>query len=241
MNFFGHAVIASWARPDPAFALGAMLPDLGRMLGARHVSSEDPALGAGIAFHHESDRVFHQSRVFAEFERAALAYFRERRVPRGPRRALSHIGVELLLDCHLASKEQVASYLRALNAAGRTDVADRITWRSGSAAHGRDLQSAQLDFQELCRRLASRVERLVPERPRDLTPRLEAILSGHPRLALPGDRGSEVHASVNDWLDMTWPVVEQRLPEWLAELATGLHLKQAIQPELGLPNSEQAA
>jgi hypothetical protein len=28
VNFFGHATVASWHSDEPAFALGAMLPDL---------------------------------------------------------------------------------------------------------------------------------------------------------------------------------------------------------------------
>src|SRR4029079_14058794 len=64
VNFFGHALVASWRSRAPAFALGAMLPDFASMCRARVEVVGHADLAAGVDWHHETDRVFHAAGAF---------------------------------------------------------------------------------------------------------------------------------------------------------------------------------
>ena len=66
MNFFGHAVVATWHATEPRFVLGAMLPDFAAMIRARPPAARDPELARGIALHHATDEVFHDAPTFRE-------------------------------------------------------------------------------------------------------------------------------------------------------------------------------
>ena len=66
MNFFGHACVASWERSDPAYVLGAMLPDFAGMIRGRIAEIERPDLRAGIELHRRTDAIFHRMDGFAE-------------------------------------------------------------------------------------------------------------------------------------------------------------------------------
>ena len=101
MNFFGHAAVTSWSTVPPArarVALGAMLPDFQTMSGVRAVAIDDPDVAAGVELHHRTDAVFHRLPVVTGLMRELFEAMSEVGVGRGPARAASHAGVELLLD-----------------------------------------------------------------------------------------------------------------------------------------------
>lgn len=98
MNFFGHAVAACWRSDDPAFVLGAMLPDFASMCRGKLSAVGDTKVAAGIEFHHSCDQVFHRAPLFRELMRWLELRLRARSVHRGGARGAAHVGVELLLD-----------------------------------------------------------------------------------------------------------------------------------------------
>lgn len=98
MNYFGHAAIASWKEGKGGLPLGAMLPDFTTMCGARVTGTSDDEVANGIDLHHETDRVFHQAPVVTGLMRELDARLERAGCARGPRRAVAHIGTELLLD-----------------------------------------------------------------------------------------------------------------------------------------------
>lgn len=115
VNFFGHAVVASWLSSDGGLALGAMLPDFQSMCGARVADPGDLTIAAGIDLHHRTDAAFHRLPGFVALGREVEARLEAAGVSRGPRRAVGHIGVELLLDgVLLTDAAGRAAYLAAL-------------------------------------------------------------------------------------------------------------------------------
>jgi len=99
VNYFGHAAVASWSAPaEPGVALGAMLPDFAVMCGGRIASADEASVADGIALHHATDAAFHQLPVVTGLMRELDGLLDRGGCARGPRRAVAHIGVELLLD-----------------------------------------------------------------------------------------------------------------------------------------------
>lgn len=98
MNYFGHAAVASWSTTDPAAALGAMLPDFATMSRTRLAEPVDRGIAEGIALHHATDAAFHQLAPVLGLMRELDERLSAAGCARGPRRAVAHIGVELLLD-----------------------------------------------------------------------------------------------------------------------------------------------
>jgi len=100
VNFFGHAAVASWSSGSAAVVLGSMLPDFATMSGARIANDgdHDDELARGIDIHHATDATFHRLPVVTGLMRDLDTLLAERGCARGPRRAVAHIGVELLLD-----------------------------------------------------------------------------------------------------------------------------------------------
>jgi len=125
VNYFGHAVVASWSRPDPGCALGAMLPDFQTMCGARVASVADLAIGAGIELHHATDAAFHRLAPFGALVRELEERLAKAGVSRGPMRAVGHVGIELLLDGVLLDDAGA----RALYTAALAHPIDPIRWR----------------------------------------------------------------------------------------------------------------
>lgn len=178
MNYFGHAAVASWSGPvEPGVTLGSMLPDFCGMCGARIAAADEAAVADGIALHHATDAAFHRlpavtglmSELDDELLRAGCA--------RGPRRAVAHIGVELLLDGVLIDEPGYrAAYL-------------------GGLAHQPALRWSDPEggprFATLLDRLR---DRGVPDdlrRPEAVTARVHRVLAGRPRLApSPGELGA---------------------------------------------------
>ena len=107
MNYFGHAAVASWHSAEPAAALGSMLPDFATMSGAQLAEPTDEGIARGIALHHATDSAFHQLPPVLALMRELDDRLQAGGCARGPRRAVAHIGVELLLDGVLV---EVAAY-----------------------------------------------------------------------------------------------------------------------------------
>jgi hypothetical protein len=119
VNFFGHAAVATWSAPAsgaaPAVVLGAMLPDFATMCGGRIAAADEESVTAGIALHHATDSVFHKLPVVTGLMRELDEHLAHGRCARGPRRAVAHIGVELLLDGVLVDEPAYrAAYLSGL-------------------------------------------------------------------------------------------------------------------------------
>ena len=125
VNFFGHAAVASWTSSAPGVVFGAMLPDFSTMSGARVESTADADVTAGIALHHATDAAFHTLPVVTGLMRELDERLARLGCARGPRRAVAHIGVELLLDGVLVDEP---TYREAYTRGIAHDVA--ITWRS---------------------------------------------------------------------------------------------------------------
>jgi hypothetical protein len=207
LNFFGHAVTARWVSASPAFAWGAMLPDLVAMIGSRIVSIESEAVRRGLAFHHHSDRIFHHDPTFASLESAARARLQVLGVSKGPRRALSHVGPELILDGFLSRRrENVDAYRAALSeGALRPGISLR------GVADGAALRA-------LAATLSARAGRLAPRTPGELVDRMERVLGRRPALCFdPGER-----AGVLTWAEETMPRVEALAEQWLRDLRNEL-------------------
>jgi hypothetical protein len=117
VNFIGHATVALWSSRVPAFVLGAMLPDLVGMAGLR-LPRELPAgaLADGIRNHLLADSLFHADPTFVSLTQATLDRLSGLGVPRGPARAVAHVGVEMLLDGELLGDSAVVeAYAAALD------------------------------------------------------------------------------------------------------------------------------
>jgi hypothetical protein len=117
VNYFGHAAVASWFGSDPEIALGAMLPDFATMSRTRLDEPASASIARGIALHHETDGAFHHLPPVLALMRELDDHLEQRGCARGPRRAVAHIGIELLLDGVLVDNATYRdSYLRALDA-----------------------------------------------------------------------------------------------------------------------------
>ena len=126
VNYFGHAAVASWlGEPSAGRSLGAMLPDFATMCGARLAEPTDPEIAAGIALHHRTDAVFHQAAPVLALMRELDAKLDALGCARGPRRAVAHIGTELLLDATLLDTE---AYRESFLSAFTVDPA-LVAWR----------------------------------------------------------------------------------------------------------------
>jgi hypothetical protein len=178
VNYFGHAAVASWSETSPARTLGAMLPDFAGMCGAHLGEASDPEVAAGIALHHATDHVFHTLAPVEGLMRELDAHLDRLGCARGPRRAVAHVGIELLFDGMLVAEP---AYRDAYLAAIATDPA-RVTWRDADGP---------MRFAMLIDRLRSYG---VPDDLRDpaaITARLARILAPRPLLA---PSPSDLHA-----------------------------------------------
>jgi hypothetical protein len=210
LNFLGHALIATWKRPEPLFVLGSMLPDFASMTGSRlapHAASGSP-LGEGVAFHHATDDVFHASSVFLGLMQDAMDRLLAAGVGRGPARAIGHIGVELLIDGELLAQHAGLpdAFTSALEAAPELEPGvfrDPNGHLSYRLLHGRlSAHGAPHDYRNV----------------EAVARRLERILSGRPRLALA--KGDEI--PVQQALGAIQAAVRPALPGLLDELRTAL-------------------
>lgn len=168
MNYFGHAAVASWQNKRGGFPLGAMLPDFSTMCGVRIAGTPDPDVAEGIALHHATDKVFHTLPVVTGLMRDLDQRLERGGCARGPRRAVAHIGVELLLDGVLLDEPE---YREAYTLGVEYDAI--IDWRD---------DDDRTSFAGFMGRLR---ERGVPDdlkRPESIAFRLGRMLSGRPLL-----------------------------------------------------------
>jgi len=210
MNFFAHAVVATWHSREPRFVLGAMLPDLVGMAGVRVVHASDPVLERGIALHHATDGAFHAAPSFTSLCSEAITVLTAAGVERGTARAVGHVGVELLLDGALSrDSARGESYRAALAYATEGGLTGKLsTLQSDGVA-----------------RLAAGLVRLsaapIPDgyrEPRFVAERLRTILSARPRLAMrPSD-----FAHVLTWAEATREQVEAQEQALLSQVRSAL-------------------
>ena len=208
VNFFGHAWVAGCFAGSEAFILGSMLPDLANMLRTAPPAARHAEVSAGVRLHHETDRVFHDTEAFRALETEARLDLSNAGVPKGSRRALAHVGVELLIDAELAATTPAwRGYSVALQFGSSERCGERLEWQS---------LDTRPRFRALCDRLAA-VASVRAEKTR-IAERLVAALAGRPRLEL----AAEHVGCLEPWLATCRPQVAARLPELLAELARGL-------------------
>ena len=212
VNFYGHAVLAA-TRRDSEFVLGAMLPDFISILGARPPRLEMGPLARGVAFHHRTDAVFHDSTIFRALQARATDHLSARGVRRGPTRAVAHVGVELLIDAALAGPPTLESsradswYMAALELG--SEPLSGVTWQPSG-------ETQRLVV--LCQRLRNAgVDRFRVDAEQAMND-LARILARRPRLAL----SDEETGAVKEWAAEAFGVVKAELPALLAELKNRL-------------------
>lgn len=128
MNFLAHAAVARQASDDPAFVLGAVLPDLLPLAGVRlDRSSVTAGVAAGWASHHRVDAAFHAHPTFQAGVHELRTGLRSTPLATGPRRAAAHVGWELLLDDAIAGDVATVDAFRAALEHGRL-VLDDPRW-----------------------------------------------------------------------------------------------------------------
>ncbi len=179
MNFVGHSVIAARTSDDPAFVLGAMLPDFASMVGARLGRHEHVALTAGIADHHRTDDAFHATKTFVALCRDEGEALEAAGLPWGAARAVAHVGTELVLDGLLLERPGVDRTYE--------DAIEAVEWLGPALRFENDGLSR---FLELHRRLARYGPPHGYRDPLFVRDRLVQILDRRPRLAL-GAGGAE--------------------------------------------------
>jgi hypothetical protein len=178
VNYFGHAAVASWSAPtEPGVTLGSMLPDFCGMCGSRIEAADEAGVAGGIELHHATDAAFHQLPVVTGLMRELDEELARGGCSRGPRRAVSHIGVELLLDGVLIDEPGYrAAYLAGLA------HQPALRWRDAEGGER---------FAVLLERLR---DRGVPDdlrRPEAVAARVHRVLAPRPRLApSPGELGT---------------------------------------------------
>jgi hypothetical protein len=127
MNLIGHVAVALApdAAPVPSisFLVGCMLPDLAAITRVRLIRPGGE-LGAGVAFHHACDGVFHESEWFRSANGSLRDALFDAGVDSGPARACSHAGIEMLLDGRLVEDEIVDTYARVVLEAVSTGADD---------------------------------------------------------------------------------------------------------------------
>ena len=216
MNFFGHAALAAshFGELDPPLdgqllptvCVGAMLPDFIGMLRLGRPTLHDAALATGVAFHHGTDEVFHELPAFHRLSRQAFAWLSEQQMPRGPARAVAHIGIEMLLDEVMATEESARDAYRA---ALRVPLSPLLEFANPlDAERLAGLQEA----------LLARSESQLRPAPELVAERIRRTLAGRPRLAT--DVAGQ--ALLGTWVTLTRPEVLAEAPEVLATLRARL-------------------
>jgi hypothetical protein len=206
VNFFGHAVVASWFESEPHYVLGSMLPDFATMSGTRLAGVTDPRVAAGVALHLRTDDAFHSAPTFLALQAIAHRALDERAVGWGTTRAVAHVGTELLLDGVLLARHASLPYLGALDAAHTLAVEDAqaIAWKDQGAG-----------FAVLLARLREAGPPLAYQQPERVAEFLERALARRPRLCFQdGDR-----ERVAEVMHVLAPEVEARAGELMAHLA----------------------
>jgi hypothetical protein len=163
VNFYGHAVVATWDADDADFVLGSMMPDLLAMvsLGEGMLQAPSPRLAAGLAHHHRVDGLFHAAAPFRSLLLAETRRLREAGVARGAATAAAHVAIELVLDGTLAADPRGRGAYRS--ALARAADARALRWQAPGAAatwamlvekmRGGDVPDGYRDPGFVCRRV----------------------------------------------------------------------------------------
>jgi hypothetical protein len=136
------------------------------MCGARIAAADDARVADGIALHHATDAAFHRLPAVTGLMRELDERLERGGCARGPRRAVSHIGVELLLDGVLIDDPGYrAAYL------GGLAHEPALRWRDPDGAarfaalHGRLRAHGVPDDLRLPEAIAVRIQRVLAHRP----------------------------------------------------------------------------
>ena len=172
-----------------------MIPDFQTMCGARVAGTTDPEVAAGIALHHATDKAFHTLPAVTGLMRELDQRLERGGCARGPRRAVAHIGVELLLDGVLLDVEAYReAYILGI------EYEAPLTWREPDddpvrfstlmarlRAHGvpDDLRKPDAIAFRLGRMLAHRP--LLAPSPQDKAVIVVALIELKPRIAVAAD------------------------------------------------------
>lgn len=194
MNYFGHAAVASWREGKGGLPLGAMLPDFTTMCGARVTGTSDDEVAGGIDLHHATDSVFHKAPVVTALMRELDARLERAGCSRGARRAVAHIGTELLLDGVLVeNSEYREAYVLGL------EYEAPLLWRdAGDAERYAAFIARMRDYgvpDDLKRpeAIATRLQRTLAKRPllaaspSDMTVIAIALIEHKPRVEVAAD------------------------------------------------------
>jgi hypothetical protein len=188
MNVLGHTFVAlASGDDDPAFVLGAVLPDLAPMVDVRVDRSRvDGRVGEGVRCHVEADAAFHADPAFRAGAAALRRDLAEAGLERGPVRAVGHAGWELLLDGTLVGSAAEEAYWRALDV-GETVLdavaePDRRRWLA-FCAHRHQRPALRYDDPAW---VAERLHSVLARRPRlrfgrERLPAVTRILGSHAR------------------------------------------------------------
>jgi hypothetical protein len=189
VNVLGHTFVALASGDDDPYLLGAVLPDLASMVGVRLDRTRlDGRVADGVRAHVGADAAFHAHPAFRAGVAALRRDLAREGLDRGPARAVSHAGWEMLLDGTLVGSPAEAAYRRALGGGDRVLDAvvepDRPRWRgfvSRAASPGR--QDLPLRYDDATW-VAERLHDLLQRRPRLRFPRHQlaavvSVLGGH--------------------------------------------------------------
>ena len=169
-----------------------MLPDFATMSGARLDEQTDAAIATGIDLHHETDGVFHRLAPVTALMRELGEKLEHYGCARGPKRAVAHIGVELLLDGVLVGDPAYRdAYLGAL-ACDAT-----VVWRSDGDRFPMLLARLRSfgapDDLRKPEAIAMRLQRMLSHRPllapnaHDMTSIRSALIEHKPRVEVAAD------------------------------------------------------
>jgi len=196
VNLVGHVAVAlapDAPPPSTDFLVGCMLPDLAAIARVR-LTRPDGELGAGVAFHHACDAVFHESEWFRGANRELRDALVGAGIESGPARACSHAGVEMLLDGRLVGDPAIDTSARVVLHAVSTDAPALAT----SLAELAPVDSRDVWVERLQMIGAS----LDPGRYRDATfvaERLQRMTSGRRRIELRPEHVGTVAASLREF------------------------------------------
>lgn len=196
-----------------------MMPDFEGMLAETATRFTAPRVVEGIQTHHATDHLFHSSEPFLRFQREAREELETAQVRTGPRRAVAHVGVELLLDAALGNHTT-----RALDRTSMYKAALGVGLRTATLSGAPLVVRAKLNT--LLVSLRARAEFAAPKTPVDVVHRLERIFATRPALAL---RAEELPI-VGRWAQRAWEPIANEAESWVSTLV------HAVSARLDLPD-----
>lgn len=199
-------MVACWRDDAAPHLLGALLPDLATMAGARGVQIDHPTIEAGVRLHHEADAVFHADPLFIGLCSTGRAELQALGVRRATALGAAHVGIELLLDgAWIEDKALLAATRAALDLGTRTPA---LRWPKNSGARPR--------FVEVCRRFGAPDALTGYRDAAEVGRRLARILGRHHRLAPRPDDLAPLRA----WVQQSQPGVLAAAPPLAQSLRT---------------------